>query len=867
MLATFFSLGPRVAFVAFATFATFAASCAAGADDSASTCDLSRLTDAELRSLVDALAPSHAAFDAPDGLPEPRLVLEPPDTVIADPHPWRRGDHRALAIRLVGVACEPSTSDRPAPVAARPATPTEAQIGADALPHPLLGALLVTGEDRGAAADALAWHETFTTLRVAGRHLHAPPAAVVPDAIGALCAGLDPGASAVVVTTGAATPAGEGALILSHEAIAWRDLASALAGACDHLGLLVWVVDASHAAAAADALGASPRAPPSLVWSASDAVAPSASRVDAGDAAGGALSAVLSEVVAERIEAQCLSVARPRPAELAAVFAPDGVWPRIVARRWVRLGEPALARLAAGGALVGASEADRVARYLAAEVPLALARSLGDVAPAGRCDDDAGCRNLAAACALAPCEGLVCEDGRCVPRPAAGASCDDGDSCTTRDRCDALGRCDGDLIACEDDDNPCTSVACEPGLGCVARAVRVACDDGDPCTEGDACDAQGTCVGAAVACDDDDPCTLDQCVPGVGCVHQAARLPCDDGDPCTFADACTQGVCVGTPLACDDGNPCSADRCDPLTTTCASEPVFDGTPCDDGDPCTLADRCGDGICGGLPRVCDDGLACTLDGCDGGACRHEPVPGTCVAGGACVMVGERPADRPCAICVATGVVAPDPALDGAPCGAQSTPECVEDRCAAGVCARFFDADACLDEAGACVGVAEPVTACLRCVGGGVAELAPIGAPCEAQAACAIGACASSGFCVEEPVGCCPTEAIACGAVVEGDGLAVAGRIDAWSCAPGQTWPGPERTWVLEAPCDGEVRVELDGSAGAAVVISRGVDACQGGACAALGAQPAVAVAAGEALAVTLEAPGEGPWTLSVVCACP
>jgi hypothetical protein len=56
-------------------------------------------------------------------------------------------------------------------------------------------------------------------------------------------------------------------------------------------------------------------------------------------------------------------------------------------------------------------------------------------------------------------------------------------------------------------------------------------------------------------CDDGDPCTTDACAVPEGdtgtphCAHQPAPAgtSCDDGNPCTSGDACTaDGICVGT---------------------------------------------------------------------------------------------------------------------------------------------------------------------------------------------------------------------------------------------------------------------------------------------------------------------------------
>ena len=91
------------------------------------------------------------------------------------------------------------------------------------------------------------------------------------------------------------------------------------------------------------------------------------------------------------------------------------------------------------------------------------------------------------------------------------------------------------------------------------------CDDGDACTENDACGAAG-CEGTPVVCNDGDPCTEDACAAGTGCVYTDGNgLPCDDGNACTTGDLCANGACSGATLACDDGEFCTSDSCDPAT--------------------------------------------------------------------------------------------------------------------------------------------------------------------------------------------------------------------------------------------------------------------------------------------------------------
>jgi hypothetical protein len=97
-----------------------------------------------------------------------------------------------------------------------------------------------------------------------------------------------------------------------------------------------------------------------------------------------------------------------------------------------------------------------------------------------------------------------------------------------------------------------TSAAC-PADGKAQDGTS--CQDGNPCTVGEAC-TSGACVGGAmVTCPGNDQChTVGACVQGTGCPTPVARadgLACDDGDPCTQADACHGGQCTGVRgLAC-----------------------------------------------------------------------------------------------------------------------------------------------------------------------------------------------------------------------------------------------------------------------------------------------------------------------------
>jgi hypothetical protein len=124
-----------------------------------------------------------------------------------------------------------------------------------------------------------------------------------------------------------------------------------------------------------------------------------------------------------------------------------------------------------------------------------------------------------------------------------------------------------------------------PGLGC---------DDADPCTTNDACDAAGSCsAGTLINVDDGDPCTADACDPQLGITHvPAIGAACDDDDVCSQNDVCTATGCVGLPsVDVDDGDPCTADSCDPSSGIVSHMVVPAGTSCSDGDACNGAEHC------------------------------------------------------------------------------------------------------------------------------------------------------------------------------------------------------------------------------------------------------------------------------------
>ncbi len=326
----------------------------------------------------------------------------------------------------------------------------------------------------------------------------------------------------------------------------------------------------------------------------------------------------------------------------------------------------------------------------------------GDVGPyclpnAGQCScsDSAVQKGLTTPCSSAAtladgtpiqCVGVRSCDAGTGQLGACSASSPKKEACNGLDD-DCNGATD-DGTTC-DDDNPCTDDACEKG-GCAANPNSQACNDGDACTQPDAC-AGGKCTGGAQsACDDKNPCTTDSCNPSAGCAYAPNTQACDDGDTCTANDACAGGKCAAGPNLCpctvdadcvakDDKNPCNGTLycaksvapfackvnpatvvtcnpkddtvcavagCDPKDGKCKPQAQNDGQVCDDASACTTKDVCGSGKCSGASTACDDANACTDDACEPKkGCTHKANKATCSDGDLCT-VSDACADAAC-----------------------------------------------------------------------------------------------------------------------------------------------------------------------------------------------------------------------------
>ena len=204
-----------------------------------------------------------------------------------------------------------------------------------------------------------------------------------------------------------------------------------------------------------------------------------------------------------------------------------------------------------------------------------------------------------------------------------GTPCDDGLSCTKNDTCKGS-KCSGSDTCVGS--SPCVASTCSVGSDCVEAPLGA----GIPCKGGKCngfCSATGVCEVDSnnLTCDDKNPCTQEICV-AVGCGHAglADATACDDGNICTDNDACKAATCVGAPKDCNDNSACTLDQCDP-----AKGCVYP-TACDDNNPCTI-DSCANGKCAVTNLAdttgCDDLNPCTTDThCSGGKCIGTPVPG-------------------------------------------------------------------------------------------------------------------------------------------------------------------------------------------------------------------------------------------------
>ena len=301
-----------------------------------------------------------------------------------------------------------------------------------------------------------------------------------------------------------------------------------------------------------------------------------------------------------------------------------------------------------------------------------------DACNSGTCDGTSvDCSSIGDQCNAGMCDPT---DGSCTTMPLDGIVCDDGDPCTTTDMCNS-GTCAGVTLDCSTLDDQCSAGVCDPSTGtCTTIPANEGgmCDDGDACTTSDSCN-MGTCAGTTLDCSSlDDACNAGACDPSTGtCVANPINEGgiCDDGDACTNMDACNMGTCEGTNVDCDDGNECTANSCDPATG-CESTPVSQGTSCDEMDAlsCTAGECDGSGGCGVVVTVgCAIDGACYTDGQENPTNPCEVCdPDTDAQDWTPRMMGEV---CQAAECLASGNFQPESTCDGAgTCGNEMVEDC-------------------------------------------------------------------------------------------------------------------------------------------------------------------------------------------------
>jgi hypothetical protein len=262
---------------------------------------------------------------------------------------------------------------------------------------------------------------------------------------------------------------------------------------------------------------------------------------------------------------------------------------------------------------------------LAPAAPGAGCIAPGDCA-SGFCVDGVCCNVACGVChACAVIQGAVA-DGVCTA--VSGPPCDDGNPCTQVDFCN-VGVCQGsDPIACPPQDTCHLAGVCAPATGECSHPAKpdgASCQDGDPCTTADTCHA-GVCqAGAPVVCSGEDACSgAGVCDPASSvCVRppKPDGTPCDDGSACTQMDTCHAGVCGGvSTVVCTPLDACHENgACDPATGQCSNPERPDGATCPGG-------ACSAGVCGPAPDA----------GADGGAGGGSTGGGGSSAGCSCLV---------------------------------------------------------------------------------------------------------------------------------------------------------------------------------------------------------------------------------------
>jgi hypothetical protein len=249
------------------------------------------------------------------------------------------------------------------------------------------------------------------------------------------------------------------------------------------------------------------------------------------------------------------------------------------------------------------------------------------------CDPVNGCQpgtppdcNDGVSCTVDACDEV---NDRCKNTPD-NSLCDNGLFCDGAETCNPISGCQpGSPPKCNDGVS-CTLDFCNEDTDrCEHTPDNTACDDHLFCNGVETCDPLNGCrAGTPPNCDDGVACTIDACNETMDrCDHTPNDAVCNDNLFCNGLEFCDllNGCHAGTPPNCNDGVSCTADSCDEVHDTCAHAP--NDASCSDGLFCNGLEVCDpiNGCKAGTPPNCNDGIACTVDGCDetNDTCTHTP----------------------------------------------------------------------------------------------------------------------------------------------------------------------------------------------------------------------------------------------------
>ena len=239
---------------------------------------------------------------------------------------------------------------------------------------------------------------------------------------------------------------------------------------------------------------------------------------------------------------------------------------------------------------------------------------------------------------VSKCEtGNICDAGVCakVICAAGKAYCDA--AAKTVQVCNALGTKESTKTTCKTDEacdkGVCLKKICAPkALECKDVHTLNYCNESGTAWKGFACGADKVCYQG--------DCAFKVCEPDTKYCKGSVATSCTitglveiSGADCSkTGKVCWQGDCVDK--ICQPGS----DSCiDNQVATCKSDGLgWDKKACDDGNACT-SNGCKDGKCDfGPTKGCDDSNVCTADACDTqtGKCNNTPVSGGCDDGTKC-----------------------------------------------------------------------------------------------------------------------------------------------------------------------------------------------------------------------------------------